>query len=114
MVFWWGEILSFRVECSNQHGPDSVLTVSALNARDPEHRWHLGARGNAGSRLQRFQVCGLGVVRHCDQMYQAHQTSTALIESILFSSFVEVTTYCVKDSSRRRSYKGGSIAAVTS
>ena len=59
-------------------------------------------------------MCGLGVVRHCDQMYQAHQTSIALIESILFSSFVEVTTYCVKDSSRHRSYKGESIAAVTS
>ena len=81
---------------------------------DPEHRWHLGARGNAESRLRRCQGCGLGVVRHFDQVCQAHQTNMALIESILFSSFVKVTTYCVKDSSRHRSYKGESIAAVTS
>lgn len=33
-VFGRGD-LSFRVECSNQHGPDSVLTVSALDAWGP-------------------------------------------------------------------------------
>lgn len=42
--FLVGGDLSFRVECRNQHGPDLVLTVSALDARDPEHHRHLGAR----------------------------------------------------------------------
>lgn len=36
---WFGFLvggdLSFRVECSNQHGPDLVLTVSALDAWGP-------------------------------------------------------------------------------
>lgn len=49
---------------------------------DPEHRWRQGRERNAESRLRRCQVCGLGVIRHCDQMCQAHQTNMDLIEGI--------------------------------